>query len=154
MEVYMPRKKKFYAVASAVALSALVIVGTFAWTNFDASIINNFFGAGTATGTQPSDGPGGTLHNDMADGEPYRDVYVENWGTEPLIVRVHLSEYMELGEGAGTTENNQAVSLIDGATLDDVSTWEPFNGNLDSVLRRDNTSNGTFSDFWQWTMGG
>jgi len=154
MEVYMPRKRKIYALVSVLSLSALVIAGTFAWTNFDSSIINNFFGTGTDSDSQ-QEGPGGTLHNDMSADEPFRDVYVENWGTEPLIVRIHLSEFMEMGEGAGQSENNQAVSLIEGATRDDVTSWEPFNGNLDSVLLRDgNTSNETFNDFWQWTMGG
>ena len=147
-------KKKIHAIISVLALSAIVIAGTFAWTNFASSIINSFSGAGAGNGSQ-TEGPGGTLHNDMVADEPFRDVYVENWGTEPLIVRIHLSEYMEIGEGAGQSENNQAVSLIDGATLDDVSSWEPFNGNLDSILRRDGNSTAeTFSDFWQWTMGG
>ena len=92
----MPRKEKLYAVLSAVALSALVIAGTFAWTNFDASIINNFFGAGTGSGSQP-DGPGGTLHNDMADGdfvlefiqtiEKTRALKLENVNFEPRFFR-------------------------------------------------------------------
>ena len=91
----MQRKRKLYAFVSVLALSALVIAGTFAWTNFGSSIINSFSGAGAGS-SSPSEGPGGTLHNDMAADEPFRDVYVENWGTEPLIVRIHLSEFMEM----------------------------------------------------------
>ena len=152
-------KKKIITVA-ALSLAAVLIVGTFAWTNFSANIINVFTGLGAGSGnidpTDP-DGPGGTLHNDHADGEPYREVYIENWGTEPLIVRINLSEYMEMGPGAGITndpDQNQATSLVDGASIDDVSTWTPFNGDLESMIRRDDAEGGTFRDYWQWEMGG
>jgi len=105
-------------------------------------------GAGDVT---PQRTPGGTLHNDFEEGKDYRDVYVENWGSEPLIVRVRLSEYMEIGEGAGNrngVENNQAVSIIDGASIDDVNSWTRFNGDLES-----GSSEG-FRNYWNWTMGG
>ena len=142
-------KRKLHASIAAASVGLLLIAGTFAWTNFSASIINNFFGAGA--GTEPQEEtPGGTLHNDFEEGKDYRDVYVENWGSEPLIVRIRLSEYMEIGEGAGNkngAENNQAVSIIDGASMDDVSTWTRFNGNMGS-------SPEGFRHHWNWTMGG
>ena len=143
-------KRKLYSVVAAVSVGALLVAGTFAWTNFNSSIINNFFGLGAGPGTQERT-PGGTLHNDFQEGRDYRDVYVENWGTEPLIVRIQLSEYMEIGEGAGSEENNQAVSIVDGASLDDVSTWTRFNGDLESGINR---SADGFRYHWNWTMGG
>ena len=146
-------KRKLYSVVAAVSVGTLLIAGTFAWTNFNSSIINNFFGLGAGQGPQERT-PGGTLHNDFVEGKDYRDVYIENWGEEPLIVRIQLSEYMEIGEGAGNkngAENNHAVSIVDGASLGDVSTWTRFNGNLESGINR---SADSFRYHWNWTMGG
>ena len=144
----MKMNKKVHAAVAAATVGLLLIAGTFAWTNFSAQIVNIFAGTGSGPGTgNPERTPGGTLHNDFEEGKDYRDVYVENWGSEPLIVRVRLSEYMEIGEGAGNTTNNQAVSIIDGASIDDVTTWTRFNGDLASTT-------GNFRDYWSWTMGG
>ena len=156
---------RFFALLASVLL--LLVAGTFAWTNFEASIINFFTGSGADGsdggdngGTTPS--PGGTLHNDISDEDGYehfRDVYVENWGTEPLIVRIKLSEYMEVGPGAGLKNNpleNQAVSIDNNASrsIDDVSTWTPFDGNMDQINRNQDTDGVSIRDYWQWTMGG
>ena len=157
---------RFSALLASVLL--LLVTGTFAWTNFEASIINFFTGAGANNGDGDGNGgttarnPGGTLHNDFTDEDGYqhfRDVYVENWGTEPLIVRVKLSEYMEVGTGAGIKNNpseNQAVSIDNDATrsIDDVSTWAPFNGDMDQILRTQDSDGVSIRDYWQWTMGG
>jgi len=142
-------KKKLYSVAAAVAVGSLLLTGTFAWTNFNSSVINSLFGRGTGQ-TTPGTTPGGTLHNDFVEGKDYRDVYVENWGSEPMIVRIMLSEYMELGEGAGNRNgtDNHAVSIVEGALIDDVNTWRRFDGNLEYG------SSGYFRNYWKWTMGG
>jgi len=131
-------------------------VGTFAWTNFNSSIINSFLGQGLGGGDNGEvrvRAPGGTLHNDYEVGKPYRDIYIENWGTESMIVRIRLAEYMEIGSGAGDvngSEDNQAVSLVSGATLNDVETWTPFGGNLDDIdIRRTNTDYKFFRDYWR-----
>ena len=145
MEADLLMNKKLYSVALLVVVSGMLVAGTFAWTNFSAQIINRFFGQGSGD-TQNQRGPGGTLHNDFTEGEDYRDIYIENWGTEPMIVRIFLSEYMEIGPGAGDLAgNNEAVSLVEGALLSDQTTWTPFLGELE-------TSN--FRDYWRWTMGG
>jgi len=158
MEVFMIKKKsmkKMFIAITCVVMCAILVVGTFAWTNFDSSIINQFFGRGTSL--DPQRAPGGTLHNDFEDGKDYRDIYPENWGSEPLIVRIRLSEYMEIGVGAGTIDNpekNQAISIIDGATICDVESWEPFSGNLENVIRLESNEGKCFRDYWKWTMGG
>ena len=149
----MLQKKKLYLAISILALCILLVASTFAWTNFSASIVNRFFGSGNGGGNEEP-GPGGTLHNDFEEGKDYRDIYVENWGTEPLIVRIRLTEYMEIGEGAGNkngAENNQATSIVYGASIDDPSTWTPFNGDMEEGIHR--SSNG-FRYYWNWTMGG
>ena len=143
----MLRNKKTHLALTAMALCLLLVAGTFAWTNFSSSIINNFFGAGLGGNPDPVSEPGGTLHNDFEEGKDYRDVYVENWGTEPLIVRIKLSEYMEIGDGAGNqngADNNQAVSLVNSASIDDPNTWTPFNSDASDSFRY----------HWNWTMGG
>jgi len=146
-------KKKLLTTISLVIIAGLLVAGTFAWVNFDAQIINQFFGQGSGD-LQTQQGPGGTLHNDFVDGEDYRDIYIENWGTEPMIVRIHLSEYMEVGPGAGNSINNEAVSLVEGALLSDPSTWTPFSGDLDDVISLADSDASSFRDFWRWTMGG
>jgi len=146
-------KKKLHFAISIMAVCILLVAGTFAWTNFSASIVNSFFGSGSGGGNEEPE-PGGTLHNDFEEGKDYRDIYVENWGTEPLIVRLRLTEYMEIGEGAGNeigAENNHATSIVYGASIDDPSTWTPFNGEMGEGIHR--SSNG-FRYYWNWTMGG
>jgi len=144
--------KKHLIGVTALALCVLLVAGTFAWTNFASSIVNSFFGSGSQGNEET--GPGGTLHNDFEEGKDYRDVYMENWGTEPLIVRIKLTEYMEIGEGAGDkngAENNQAISIVDGASFDNLNSWTPFNGDLANQVRQ--PSDG-FRYYWNWTMGG
>ena len=163
----MKKKRMWFTVLASGLL--LLVVGTFAWTNFESSIINFFTGSGANNGD--GDGgngeatprtPGGTLHNDFSDEDGYqhfRDVYVENWGTESLIVRIKLSEYMEVGPGAGIRNNpseNQAVSIDNDASrsIDDVSTWTPFASDMDQIVRNQDTDSASIRDYWQWTMGG
>jgi len=147
-------RRKLYITAIVAVVSSLLVAGTFAWTNFSAQIINQFFGQGVGDSANQRS-PGGTLHNDFIESEGYRDVYIENWGTEPLIVRIHLSEYMEVGPGAGdSSASNEAVSLVEGALLSDNTTWTPFSGDLDDVVLLADTEASSFRDYWRWTMGG
>jgi hypothetical protein len=90
-----------------------------------------------------------------------KEVYVENWGTTILFVRVQLSEYMEMGDGAGLFTptgfhsrlphaGNRAVSLIPGAVIHNQDTWRvhaPHGGNVTDC-------GAVFHDYWTWAMGG
>ena len=106
----------------------------------------------------------GTLHYYRSENGEYRQIHIENWGSEPLFVRIRLDEYMEVGPGAGLRseaidENieesipnpqNLARPLIDGASIDDPSTWKPHAGlNLAAHKCR-----ADFHDYWQWELGG
>ncbi|MDR1001550.1 MAG: hypothetical protein LBL96_12280 [Clostridiales bacterium] len=87
---------------------------------------------------------GGTLHDDFA--APNKDVYVENWSNDDALVRIRLSEYMELGKGAGTRSgegDNQAISVVSGANINDPTKW---------TLLTSPTNK--FSEYWEWAMGG
>ena len=54
---------------------------------------------------------GGRLHNHF-DGEN-KYIYVENFGNEPIFVRIMLTEYMEI----------DGVPLLEGTTLENTRTW-------------------------------
>ena len=76
-------KRKVTLGMFAVSIVALIVIGTFAWANFNSQIINQWFGRGAESGvTDPGDtapgsptpgpgnggsgiGVGGTLHNDF-----------------------------------------------------------------------------------------
>ena len=158
----MVLKKKVMATITAVSLVTLLVMGTFAWTNFSAQIVNVFTGLGSGGGGTNPIGPGGTLHNDYNDES--RQVYIENWGSEPIFVRIRLDEYMEMGEGAGyqseatnpdTGESiphpsNSAVSVVSGASIDVLDSWAPHVPIESTPYECDSV----FHDFWQWEMGG
>ena len=106
----------------------------------------------------------GTLHEYRSENGEYRQIHIENWGSEPIFVRIRLDEYMEVGPGAGlrsvaTDENteesipnpqNLAKPLIDGASIDDPGTWKPHAG----VNLAAHRCKADFHDYWQWEMGG
>ena len=41
--------------------------------------------------------PGGRLHDDFSGPGGTKDIYVENFGSQPIYARVRLDEYMEIG---------------------------------------------------------
>jgi hypothetical protein len=140
---------------TAAIITVLLVSGTFAWVNFSQSIINQFTGEG--------ENPGGTLHDDF-DGVN-KDVYIENWGSTPIFVRIKLDEYMELGLGAGFKSkssldgvpvpdpDNHAIPLIEGTLLDMLSTWithVPMAMDKPDACDTD----ADFHRYWQWHMGG
>jgi hypothetical protein len=152
--------------------TALLIAGTFAWTNFNQNAVNEWQGEGL--------NPGGTLHDDF--NNPDKDVYIENWGKEPLIVRIRLDEYMELGSGAGLKSvesdvngraipnpDNKAVSLLvyntsngaayePGSPLGNSMTIDPhYTATIDTKefwLPFLSASASPFAEYWEWTAGG
>ena len=155
-------KRKSFVFLAALCTAALLVAGTFAWTNFDSWVINVFTGAGNTggtDGTNPDFSPGGTLHNDHCEGSTHKGVYIENWGTEPLFVRIMLSEYMEMGEGAGllNSEQNNAVPIDPNASLDDANTWSPFTAvsiNENQSPTRSDGPTAVLNEYWRWSMGG
>ena len=96
-------KKKKAALAAAIALVlALLIGGAFAWTDFSQSFKNLFHGTAT---------PDVLLHDDFTP-NVNKDVYVENTGQTPLVVRVQFAEYLQVGNDA-----------VIGQDAKDSSTW-------------------------------
>ena len=140
------KKRKTTAVITAVVIAvAIVLTGTFAWQSISQTALNE---------TMSAVNPGGRLHDDF-DGRN-KDVYVENFtdpenGGVPIYARVRLDEYMEIGPGAGLktgdagAADKKAESLIKGADLNNVNTWEThIFGN----------TNDPFHEYWGWETGG
>ena len=141
------RKRKVISAVAAVAVSAAILLtGTFAWQSISQTALNE------KTGTV---NPGARLHDDF-DGTN-KDVYVENFmsaaeGGVAIYARVRLDEYMEIGVGAGLKTGDadyaskEAVSLVTGANINDVSTWKTH--------IPDDATDVFHDDYWNWTLGG
>ena len=86
-------KKKMLIAASSVVLSGdILLAGTFAWKSISQRVVNEV--------AVKNAYPGGRLHDDF-NGDKNKDIYVENFAGKPLLARVRLYEYMEIGPGAG-----------------------------------------------------
>ena len=152
----------------AVALAAVIgLSGTFAWQSISQQALNEAKGISN---------PGGRLHDDYSGPDGNKDVYVENFGDQDIFARVRLDEYMEIGKGAGgkgtydsdtstwtASENNKATSLVNGANINDVTTWTThLPGTVDTDISTGDYPAGTqftdasqtFHNYFTWTMGG
>lgn len=138
------RKRTAAVTAGALAL-VIALAGTFAWQSISQEATNE--AAGVIN-------PGGRLHDDF-DGTN-KDVYVENFtdatnGGQPIYARVRLDEYMEIGTGAGLKNGEEgyaektATSLIEGASIDDLSTWKPHVPDAEDD---------PFHEYFEWATGG
>ena len=119
-------KKRYIIPALLLVVLSATSAGTFTWTSISQRAVNE---------TRFESLPGGRLHDDFEGlahlenqrGRTNKDVFVENYSSENILTRVRLSEYMEVGAGAGQTANNQAVPLSDAglenATLADHNSW-------------------------------
>jgi len=128
--------------ATTMAILLMLLGATFAavWTNQQALNEATFYV-----------NPGGRVHDDFNVESGNKDIYAENYGEEDITVRIKLSEYLELGEGAGKpADENLATSVIPGAELNERSTWTPYKLNQNSgqpVLTE-------LRDHVTWTLGG
>lgn len=136
----MTTKKKIAASVGAVSLAAVIALGgTFAWQSISQQALNE---------AMATINPGGRLHDDFNGRN--KDVYVENFTEDgtAIFARVRLDEYMEIGQGAGSDEDNQAVSVIGGAELGDKSTWTTRLPSGSTLVDGDGNA------YWTWNMGG
>jgi len=146
MRVKQPKQPKSHKKAASIvaigAVAVLMLSGTFAW--FGGTSVQNIF-TGSATPT-PTPGNAVVLHDDFQ--APTKYVYVENTGTEPIYVRLQLSEAMGLGTN---TVPAQADIQWDvhapvkvGSSLD--------HKDLNHLNPADPTEK--FHDYFHWTWGG
>lgn len=143
-----PRKRAALVISLVIA-AAIILSGTYAWVSISQVAVNEMRGTSE---------PGGRVHDDF-DGEN-KDVYVENYGSAPLFVRVKLIEYMENGEGAGLKSldgsmpnpGNHAVPFASATSIDERATW-PAHIPAATVAVCD-TGDPKIHDYVTWTMGG
>ena len=141
------KKKVFFGSLALVLIAAILLTGTFAWQSISQEALNEIGENGLNVG--------GRLHDDF-DGEN-KDIYVENFGNEPILARVRLDEYMEIGSGAGTKDGdegeNKATPVVADTDIDDVNTWTTHIPAATDVTDCD--KEGTrLHTYFDWEMGG
>ena len=142
-------KRRFIAAGiSLVLIVAIMLTGTFAWQSISQNVVNEVGVKGLNVG--------GRLHDDF-NGEENKDIYVENFGNEPILARIRLDEYMEIGAGAGRKgeqqETNQAEPVVEGTELEDQTTWTTHIPNETGVIDCD-TPTSKLHEYFDWEMGG
>lgn len=120
-------KKRYLIPALLLVVLSLSTTGTFTWTSVDQRVLNE---------TRHEGAPGGRLHDDFEGlghishgrGRVNKDIYVENYSSRNILARVRLSEYLEMGQGAGgdatvNQANPPSGAGLEQATLTDRSSW-------------------------------
>ena len=142
------KKKLFSGILALVLISAIMLTGTFAWQSISQNVVNEVGVKGLNVG--------GRLHDDF-NGEESKDIYVENFGNEPILARIRLDEYMEIGAGAGRKgeqqESNQSEPVVEGTELEDQTTWTTHIPNETGVTDCD-TPASKLHEYFEWEMGG
>ena len=133
-------KKRLKSAGAVTLAAALLLTGTFAWSNSSSLLTNQAYGATN---------PGGRLHDDF-DGTN-KDIYVENFGSQNIYARVKLTEYMEIGsesyKNVDSTERN-ATSVVSTATLNDKTTWTNY------FKKSDSADKDKIAEYFEWTTNG
>jgi len=141
-------------ITAAILAAAIALTGTLAWQSFSQVTVNEFF---------ENRNPGGRVHDDF-NGVENKDVYAENFTDAdhgaPVLVRIRLEEYMEMGEDAGvkrtttdsggnviTDPSRKATPLIPGADINDTDTWYIHKPDSDTVKD-------PFHEYWKWDQDG
>ena len=108
-------RKRLAAIAVFLLVAALLIGGVFAWTDFGQIMTNRL--RGTAD-------PDVQLHDDFdregTNGFHEKDVYAENTGKIPTIVRIRFDEFFQVGNNVLTYDKEGNLSKIH-----DKDTWQP-----------------------------
>lgn len=109
-----PEKKRKLRNIALLALLGL-IGGTFAFQAFNQQAINDRLRENPVTEAA------GRVHDYFNRETENKDVFVENYGQQPIMVRIKLSEFMEIQE-RGQTGWRQVTS----GQRNDVSSWETY----------------------------
>ncbi|MFK4880617.1 hypothetical protein ACI1TC_05215 [Lactococcus petauri] len=140
-----PEKKRKLRNIALLALLGL-IGGTFAFAAFNQQAINDRLRENRAD-------YGGRVHDYFNSDSGNKDVFVENFGQEPIIVRLKLSEFMAIQERGGEWQ-----ALTPGER-ENVNTWETYYPEIDDVSQRKSDSElAVLNDYsnltFGWTRGG
>lgn len=132
-----PEKKRKLRNIALLAILGL-IGGTFAFTAFNQQAINDREVENRAV-------VGGRVH-DYFDGDENKDVFVENFGRKPILVRLQLSEFMEIQE-RGSNDWDQVTP----GDREDLDTWTTYIPEVNNVSRRRNLGDNLSVEFNDWS---
>jgi len=129
----MSGKKIAIAAASLLLAAAILMVGTYAWTQ-TINKVNEFMGSKE----------GVILHDDFDLGTGTKDVYVENPSEAAVFVRIRLDEVMNLTSNTWRPSSPKVQSE-----------WETHTyGESAADCGNTSAAGDKFHDYFEWTMGG
>ncbi|MFK4936037.1 hypothetical protein [Lactococcus garvieae] len=144
----MRKKRKLQGLVVLVLALLLLISGTFAWSSFTQWAINDRDGSGVF-------GEGGRLH-DYFDRAGNKDVFAENFGDAPILVRIKLLEYAEINGESLVQADPEAVASGTAVqpVKEDPSTWTPWTpGPLGNSVGDRVGPGAVFNPRAKWTVG-
>lgn len=134
------RKRKLRSII--ILALALLIGGTFAFQAFNQQAIND-------RSRENDVEAGGRVHDYYNDDSENKDIFVENYGQNEIMVRIRLSEYMEIQE---RTEN-QPTPVVSTAERDNVETWSTYLPDPNNINERTGEGADRFNAYSQFTFG-
>jgi len=150
----MSKSRLGYLVLAGLLVIAIIVSGTLAYTNYQQTALNRFEGYVNH---------GVRLHDDYAikvmEKDNDKDVYVENYGTSQLLVRVRLDEFFQIGQGVLGAAGSNAVSPIgnlDNSTYNDPRYgWNPIAWDTAITTNGSGVTSAVMGDgMWKWIFGG
>ncbi|MEY8444228.1 hypothetical protein AALA52_08300 [Lactococcus ileimucosae] len=109
------KNKKKLGIALVLFTLLLLIAGTFAFTAFNQRAINDRLRDNLGE-------VGGRVHDYYNRDTENKDVFVENYGEEPIMARIRLSEFMEI-QGRGETS---FTPVVPNTERDAIETWTTY----------------------------
>ncbi|MEY8537427.1 hypothetical protein AALM99_03050 [Lactococcus muris] len=116
------KNKKKLGIALVLFTLLLLIAGTFAFTAFNQRAINDRLRDNLGE-------VGGRVHDYYNRDTENKDVFVENYGEEPIMARIRLSEFMEI-RGRGETEFTPVVPNTEREAIETWTTYIPEGNTL------------------------
>lgn len=141
----MEKKEKIKGVLLVAAL-LLLIAGTYTWFSFTQRAINDRH---VELGFEEV----GRLHDYFDEVSGNKDVFVENFGDAPILVRIKLLEYMEI-DGVSMVQADPATDTDVQPLKADPTTWTPWTPAASGNTVGDRVGPGAvFNSRARWTMG-
>lgn len=135
------KQNKKQKLRNILLLSLLLLVGgTFAFTAFNQQVINERL---------LDNNVGGRVHDYYDVETENKDVFVENYGEGPIMVRVRLSEFMTIQERG----QDSWRPVVSGTERDDVETWSIYRPSPTNINTRLGTGGVDFNRFSNLTFG-
>lgn len=135
------KQNKKQKLRNILLLSLLLLVGgTFAFTAFNQQVINERL---------LDNNVGGRVHDYYDVETENKDVFVENYGEGPIMVRVRLSEFMTIQERG----QDSWTPVVSGTERDNVETWSVYRPSPTDINTRLGVGGMDFNRFSNLTFG-